>query len=376
MQARLQTATLRASLQPGSPSERHLSASATARITGRALASSATPAPPRRLARAPAARHAGDGERLGARGDAGDRRLRRIEQEQRHERRPGRSRAGRGRRVRGGRRASPGRRAFQRARRRLRGDPPGRPLPAPARGVAHAGLAGPALPARHRALARAPRGRLPHLRCRRDVAAAAARAGPARGPRSGVFPLRRTRRPGRDRARHDRRGEGPLVPERPGQPRRRARGELSRCELHGERRRRRHGRRARLRRARQPGCDACGHRHHARRALAGAFLGIHQPARRGARGHARPRLHSCRGSVRRDDVRSARAARRRTPGERLTRAECGLGGGVRRQPRAQRDRDVGRAALRRRRRRPRARRAAGGLLAGRRPRPPRSDPRP
>ena len=212
--------------------------------------------------------------------------------------------------------------------RRLEADPPGRPLPAPARGAAARRARRPCATS-----ATSRPGSGPHAGifltslAGGDVAAAAARAGPARRPAERRPSPSRTRRPGRDRARHDRRGEGPLVPGRPGQPRRRARGELPR-------------RRATMASAggvafgvvasTSPciGSDrlrARGHRHHARRALAGAFRRTTPAARRGPRGHARPPLHEpCRGSVRRGDVRvCSRCSPADARGEHLARADAG-----------------------------------------------------
>ena len=61
--------------------------------------------------------------------------------------------------------------------------------------------------ARRRALAGAARGRLPDLAELRQRAAVAARAGPARRLEQRPLPVRRQRRPGRARARHERRGK-------------------------------------------------------------------------------------------------------------------------------------------------------------------------
>ena len=59
------------------------------------------------------------------------------------------------------------------------------------------------------------------------------------GTRPARVPVQRRRRPGRDRARHERRRQGALVPDAQAAARRRARRQLPRRRLRGDRRRRR-----------------------------------------------------------------------------------------------------------------------------------------
>ena len=123
------------------------------------------------------------------------------------------------------------------ARRRQGAHPSGRPLPAAARGAADARLAAAELQPRRRTLARPARRRLPHL------AAPSSSTLPSQleqgllgsAQLAAAFPFGRERRAGRDRAGHERQRQGALVPERAGREGRRARDQLPRRRLRGQR---------------------------------------------------------------------------------------------------------------------------------------------
>ena len=212
--------------------------------------------------------------------------------------------------------------------------PSGRPLPAPAGRPAGPRLTRPKLQARRGALAGAARRRVRHLARLIRRAAVACTAGAAGRLIDDRFPVRRRRGrggPGGDRAGYLKRSKGALVPERSGQARERACGQLPRLLLPGGLRRAGVGHRAPLCCDRQRSGDARRHRHRARRSLAGARQRLSGPAGLRARSGARaPVLQPgeldelCRHVAGRPTGRAggrAGAAGRRARSERLGRAE-------------------------------------------------------
>ncbi len=187
-----------------------------------------------------------------ARGGGPRRRRVRLERHG-HVDRPGRRGAGVGGALRRRRRAARRIAAEGREHGRGRADAPGRPLPAPARRAADARVPRTRLQARHRTMARPPRGRVPQLgrRLQRSGHLAALDARPAgtarrRDAKRRLVPLRRPLGRRRDRARHARHGEGTLVRTGAGEAGRDAHEQLSRRLLSG-------GQRSRLRHRRAPG---------------------------------------------------------------------------------------------------------------------------